>query len=79
MISKSLHCLNFLLHLQERPEYEETVLIKEPAHERLTGAQIGQLHNAYAILYQLEHVSGVRHVYGIEGSEVTPFFCRSTV
>jgi len=72
MTELTLYRRKFLLHLQERPEYDEPVLLKEPAYERLTAAQIGQLHNEYAISCQLEHVPGVRPVYGIEGLESRP-------
>lgn len=33
-----IHRRNFMLHLQERPEYDGLVLLKEPAHEELTRA-----------------------------------------
>ena len=72
MSQPTLYRRNFLLHLQERQEFEEPVLLKEPAHDRLTGAQIGQLHNEYAISRQLDDVSGVRPAYTLEGSESHP-------
>ena len=72
MTEQTLHRRNFLLHLQERPDYEEPMLLKEPAHEQLTGGQIGQLHNEYAISRQLDDVSGVRPVYTLEGSQSDP-------
>ena len=61
-----------MLHLQERPEYDGPVLLKEPAHEELTSAQIAQLHNEHVITRQLAHVPGVRAVYTKEGSESHP-------
>ena len=72
MTEQTVYRRNFLLHLQERQKYEEPVLLKEPAHERLTGAQIGQLHNEYAISRQLNDVAGVRPAYTLEGSESHP-------
>jgi len=72
MTEQTLYRRNFLLHLQERSEYDELILLKEPAHEQLTGAQIGQLHNEYVISRQLDNVSGVRPAYTLEGSESHP-------
>lgn len=72
MASQTLHRKNFLLHLQQLPTYKEPVLLKEPAHEQLTSAQITQLHNEYVITRQLVEVPGVRQVYGLEGSESHP-------
>jgi len=63
---------NFLLHLQECPAYDGPVLLKEPAHERLTNARIAQLHNEYAISQLLAQLPGVRPVYAIDGSESHP-------
>ena len=59
MTSQTLHRRDFLLHLQERPAYDEPVLLKEPAHEQLTSAQIAQLHNEHVITRQLVDVPGV--------------------
>ena len=61
-----------MLHHQERPEFDEPVLLKEPAHEQLTRAQIAQLRNEHVFTRQLAHVPGVRPVYTIEGSESHP-------
>ena len=72
MVSQTLHRNNFLLHPQEREEYDQPVLLKEPAHKQLTGTQIGQLHNEYTISRQLADVSGVRPVYTLEGSKSHP-------
>ncbi len=36
--SAPIHRRNFMLHLQERAEYDGLVLLKEPAHEELTRA-----------------------------------------
>jgi len=72
MSSQTLHRRNFLLHLQDRPAYNEPVLLKEPSHEQLSASQIGQLHNEYAISRQLADVSGVRPAYTLEGSESHP-------
>ena len=72
MTKQTLHRSNFLLHLQERPAYDEPVLLKEPAHEQLSRAQIAQLHNEHLITLQLANVPGVRPVYAMEGSESHP-------
>ena len=72
MTNETLYRRNFLLHLQERSEYGGLVMLKEPAHEQLTKAQIGQLHNEHVLTRQLAHVPGVRPVYAIEGSESHP-------
>ena len=72
MINRSLHCRNFLLHLQERTGYDGPVLLKEPALEHLPNAQIAQLHNEYDIYQKLTHLPGVRPVYALEGSESHP-------
>ena len=69
---------NLLLHLQERPAYDEPVLLKEPAHERLTNAQIAQLHNEYAISQLLAQLPSVRPVYAIDGSESHPILILDT-
>ena len=61
-----------MLHLQERPGFDEQVLLKEPAHDQLTMAQIAQLHNEHGVSQQLAHLPGVRSVYAIEGSESHP-------
>jgi hypothetical protein len=50
--STPLYRRNFLLHLQERQEYENPVLLKEPAYEGPSTAQIAQLHNEYVITRQ---------------------------
>ena len=47
-------------------------MLKEPAHEQLTSAQIAQLHNEHIITRQLVGVPGLRPVYGLEGSESHP-------
>ena len=60
MTIQTLYRRDFLLHLQERPEYDGLVLLKEPAHEQLTRAQIAQLHNEYIITRQMAHLPGVR-------------------
>jgi hypothetical protein len=62
MSSAPIHRRNFLLHLQERQEYDRPVLLKEPAHEQPTPAQISHLHNEYFITKQLSDVPGVRPV-----------------
>ena len=49
MSSSLLYRNKFLLHLQERQEYDRPVLLKELAYEQPTSAQISQLHNEYAI------------------------------
>jgi len=67
-----LHRRNFLLHLQERPDYECMVLIKESASELPTKSQVAQLHNEYVITRQLSDVPGVRPVYLEEGSASQP-------
>lgn len=72
MSSQTLYRRNFLLHLQNRIAYPKPVLLKEPAHEQLSAAQIGQLHNEYAISRQLADVSGVRPAFTLEGSESHP-------
>jgi len=72
MTVQTLSRRNFMLHLQERPAYDGLVLIKEPAHQQLTRAQISQLHNEHLITRQLADVPGVRPVYGLEGSESHP-------
>lgn len=76
MTEKTLCRRNFLLYLQKRPAYKESILLKEPAHEQLTGTQIGQLHNEYAISRQLADVSGVRPVYTLQGSESHPILIQ---
>jgi predicted ATPase/tRNA A-37 threonylcarbamoyl transferase component Bud32 len=72
MTGQTLYRRNFLLHLQERPDFDEQVLFKEPAHDQLTIAQIAQLHNEYTVSQQLAHLPGVRSAYAIEGSESHP-------
>ena len=69
----TIHRRNFSLHLQERPDYECMVLIKESASELPTKSQVAQLHNEYVITRQLSDVPGVRPVYAKEGSESQPF------
>ncbi|MFC2026043.1 serine/threonine protein kinase, partial [Chloroflexota bacterium] len=68
----SIHRRNFLLHLQERAGYAQTVLLKEPAHESPTNSLIDQMHNEYTITAQLSDVSGVRPAYAMEGTESHP-------
>ena len=70
--SATLYRRNFLLHLQERQEYNRPVALKELAHEQPTSQQINQLHNEYVITRQLADVTGVRTVYAKEGSESYP-------
>ena len=70
--STPLHRRNFMLHLQERPDYECLVLIKESANEFPTTSQIAQLHSEYAITRQLADIPGIRPVYSKEGSESQP-------
>jgi PAS domain S-box-containing protein len=72
MTSQTLYRRNFLLHLQERPDFDRPVLLKEPSHGQLTVAQTAQLHNEHAISQKLAHLPGVRPVYDIEGSESHP-------
>ncbi len=72
MTVQTLYRRNFMLHLQDRTDYDGPVLIKEPAHGRLTSAQIAQLHNEHVITRQLVDVPGVRPVYGLEGSQSHP-------
>ena len=72
MTEKRIYRRNFILHLQERPDFSQAVLLKEPAHQRLTDAQVGQLHNEYAISRQLDDVAGVRPAYTLVGSESHP-------
>jgi serine/threonine protein kinase len=68
----AVHCRNFLLHLQERVDYDGSVLLKEPADERPTRSHLDQLHNEYVITQQLTDVAGVRPVYAKEGTESQP-------
>jgi len=70
--SAPLYHRNFLLHLQERQEYNRPVVLKELAHEQATSQQINHLHNEYVITRQLADVPGVRPVNAIEGSESHP-------
>jgi serine/threonine protein kinase len=72
MNGTTVHCGNFLLHLQERAGCDAPVLIKEPAYERPTRSYCDQLHNEYDITQQLTDVAGVRPVYAIEGTESQP-------
>ena len=72
MNGATVHSRNFLLHLQERADYDGPVLLKEPAHERPTRSHFDQLHNEYTITRQLTDVAGVRPVYGKEGTESQP-------
>lgn len=44
-------------------------LLKEPAYERLTVAQIGQLESACANSRQLNVIFGVRPVNGLAGAQ----------
>ena len=67
-----LYRRNFLLHLQERPDYDGRVLIKELASEQPSRSQLDQLHNEYAIARQLTGVAGVRPALGKEGTESRP-------
>ncbi|MFC2055284.1 AAA family ATPase, partial [Chloroflexota bacterium] len=70
--SEFIHRRNFLLHLQERAGYDQTVLLKEPAHESPTSSLIDQMHIEYTITTQLSDVSGVRPAYAMEGTESHP-------
>jgi len=72
MTTQNLYKENFQLHLQARPAFEKPVLLKEPAHDHLTIAQIAQLHNEHAICQYLGHLPGVRQVYAIEGLDSHP-------
>lgn len=73
MISSTpIHCRNFLLHLQARQGYDQPVLLKEPAVENPTSAQINHLHNEYVITRHLSDVPGVRPVLAKEGTESHP-------
>ena len=72
MNGSTVHCKNFLLHLQERAGYDGPVLLKEPAHERPTRSHLDQLHNEYTITQQLTDVAGVRPIYAKEGTESQP-------
>ena len=72
MNKSTLHRRNFLLHLQERAGYEQTVLLKEAARKQPTQSNLDQLHNEFAITTQLVNVSGVRPIYAIEGTESLP-------
>ncbi|MDH3809891.1 MAG: AAA family ATPase, partial [Desulfuromonadales bacterium] len=72
MNEATIHCRNFLLHLQERAGYDGPVLLKEPVHEQPTRTHFDQLHNEYAITQQLTDVAGVRPVYAKEGTESQP-------
>ena len=71
-VSPILHPRNFSIYLQERPDFECQVLIKEPAGELPTSSQITQLHNEYVITKQLADVAGVRQLYAKEGSDSHP-------
>src|SRR5210317_1489303 len=72
MNEATIHCRNFLLHLQERAGYDGPVLLKEPVHEQPTRSHFDQLHNEYAVTRQLTDVAGVRPVYAKEGTESQP-------
>jgi len=72
MTEQTLHRRYFLIHLQERPAYDELVLLKEPAHEQLSSAQIAKLLSEHVITRQLVDIPGVRPIYGLEGSENHP-------
>ena len=60
--SAPLYHRSFLPHLQDRQEYNNPVLLKEPAYEQATKAQINHLHNEYLATRQLSDVRGVRPV-----------------
>jgi PAS domain S-box-containing protein len=79
MTSQTLYRRNFLLHLQERSDFDRPVLLKEPAHDQLSVSQIAQLHNEYAVSRQLAHLPGVRSVHAIEGSESHPILLMEYV
>jgi serine/threonine protein kinase len=70
--SAPIHRRNFMVHLQERQEFDSPVLLKEPASKEPTSKQIAELHNEYVITRQLSEISGVRPVYTKEGSESHP-------
>ena len=72
MNEATIHCRNFLLHLQERTDYDGSILLKESANERPTRSHLDQLHNEYAVTRQLADVAGVRPVYAKEGTESQP-------
>lgn len=67
-----LYQRNFLLHLQELAGYEQSVLIKEPAHEAPAPSHVAQLHNEYAFTKRLADVPSVRLAYAMEGIESRP-------
>ena len=60
--SAPIHRRNFMLHLQERQEYDRLVLLKEPAQKEPTSKQITELHNKYVITNQLSDMLGARPV-----------------
>ena len=59
-MSIHLHRRNFLLHLQDRPGNDQSVLLNEAALERPTRSHIDQLHSEYTITTLLAKVPGVR-------------------
>ncbi|MBE9475484.1 MAG: AAA family ATPase [Chloroflexi bacterium] len=70
--SVPIHRRNFMVHLQERQEFDRPVLLKESDQKEPTSKQIAELHNEYVITRQLSEISGVRPVYAKEGSESHP-------
>ena len=72
MTEPTVHRRNFLLHLQERPGYDGSVLLKEPAREQPSPSQLDQLHNEYAVTRQLADATGVRQALAKEGTESRP-------
>jgi PAS domain S-box-containing protein len=72
MNEQTLHRRNFLLHLRKQPLQDEPVLIKEPAQETPTQAQLDQLHNEYLLTRRLTGVAGIRPALAKEGNESRP-------
>ena len=60
MNGSTLHRRVFVLHLQERADYERLVLIKEPAQEHPTPSHIAHLNNEHTVTKRLADMPGVR-------------------
>ena len=67
-----IHRRNFQLYLQDRPDYDRPLLVKEPAGEQPVQPLIDQLQNEYTITRQLAGVHGVRSAVAKEGTVSQP-------
>ena len=67
-----IHRHNSLLHIQERTDYNQTVLFKDLIDEKLPRLILDMLHHEYAISRKLPIELGVRLAIALEGIESHP-------